>query len=207
MWSRSWIHCSWQCGCLALVRKGCMLHSPILSYTGMCRCVCVSPAVPSDPHSCSGKTRRKLSHADCRLSLKFHELEQEEPKKKVDEHLHDKQVEHHTLPRTETGCQVFVCCWYFTRSFLRWDCSLPHSIPSTQESVFFNLKVKSWETLRCIFHIPLRFEMSRLQSALNFPTNSFVRIGLVEQQPALHAVRRQGSIKYSGSQAMEQCLS
>lgn len=82
MWSRSWIHCSWQCGCLALVRKSCMLHSPILSYTGMCRCVCVSPAVPSDPHSCSGKTRRKLSHADCRLSLKFHELEQEEPKKK-----------------------------------------------------------------------------------------------------------------------------
>lgn len=57
-----------------------LFNPPILSCTGVCRCVCVSPAVSSDPHSSSGKTRRKLSHADCRLRLKFHEQEREERK-------------------------------------------------------------------------------------------------------------------------------
>lgn len=66
--------------------------------------MCVYPAVPSDPHSCSGKTRRELSHTDCCLSLTFREQEH----KKIDLHLHDKQVEHHRLPRTDR-CQIISC--------------------------------------------------------------------------------------------------
>lgn len=68
--------------------------------------MCLYAAVPSDPHGCSGKTRRKLSHADCRLSLTFREQEH----KKIAKHLHDKQVERHRLPQAD-GCQVVpLCC-------------------------------------------------------------------------------------------------